>query len=88
MLIFQAYYEASEGFMTKLKPHTLHTERIKYWNADGSGNPPSLILALLNILLHKLATLGKHFEPEFKSLLKKWIYPIMAYVSNSNLQID
>ena len=31
-----------------------------------SGSPPSLILALLNIgiLLHKKATLGKHFGPE------------------------
>ena len=40
---------------------------VKYWNAGRSGNPPFLIPALWNIgiLLHKQATLGKHFEPKY-----------------------
>ena len=48
-------FEASEDIMTKFKSQGLHIIRIKYWNASGSGSPPSLILALWNIgiLLHK-----------------------------------
>ena len=38
----------------------------KNQNSGWRGNPPFLIPALWNIgiLLHKKATLGKHFEPE------------------------
>ena len=52
--------------MTKFESQGLHIIRIKYWNASGSGFPPCLIPALWNIgiLLHKQATLGKHFRPE------------------------
>ena len=52
------HFEASEDTMTKSKQQVLHVIRIKYWKADGSGNPPSLIPALWNIgiLLHKQAT--------------------------------
>ena len=50
-------FEASEDIMTKFKSQGLHIIRIKYWNASGSGSPPSLIPALWNIgiLLHKQA---------------------------------
>ena len=60
------HFEASENIITKFKSQGLHIIRIKYWKASGSGNPSSLIPALWNIgiLLHKQATLGKHFEPE------------------------
>jgi hypothetical protein len=57
-------FETSEDIITKLNLQALHIMRIKYWNGGGSGNHPFLILVLLNkyILLHKKATLGKHFE--------------------------
>ena len=59
-------FETSEDIITKLNLQALHIMRIKYWNGGGSGNRPFVILALLNkyILLHKKATLGKHFEPD------------------------
>ena len=49
------HFEASEDIMTKFKSLAFHIKRIKYWNAGGSGNPPSLIPALQNrdILLIK-----------------------------------
>ena len=56
---------------------SFHIIRIKYWNASRSGSPPTLIPALYNIgiLLHKQATLGKHFWPEcifvFDALFEK-----------------
>ena len=42
----------------------LYIIRIKYWNASGSGSPPSLIPALRNIgILHyKQAKLPKHLQ--------------------------
>ena len=42
----------------------LYTIKIKYWNASGSGFPPSLIPALQNIgiLHHKKAKLPKHLQ--------------------------
>ena len=43
------FFEASEDIMTKFKSQALRIIRIKYWNAGGSGNPPSLIPALWNI---------------------------------------
>ena len=51
------HFEASEGIITKFKSQGLFTIRIKFWNASGSGFPPSLIPALWNIgiLLHKQA---------------------------------
>ena len=60
------HFEASKDIITKFRSKCFHTIRIKYWNASGSGSPPSLIPALWNIgiLLHKQATLGKHFPPE------------------------
>ena len=64
------HFEATEDIITKFKSQGLHIIRIKYWNASGSGSPPSLIPALWNIgiLLHKQATLGKHFRPECRIL--------------------
>ena len=66
------HFEASEDIMMKFKSQALHIIIIKYCNAGGSGNPPSIIPALWNIgiLLHKQATrvLGltrtKHFDGE------------------------
>ena len=60
------HFAASEDIMTKSKSQGLHIIRIKYWNASRSGSPPPLIPALCNIgiLLHKQATVGKHFWPE------------------------
>ena len=62
------HFEASEDIVTKSKSQALHVISIKY---GGSGNPSSLIPALWNIgiILHKQATLGKHFEPECKYLI-------------------
>ena len=42
---------------SNFKSQGLHIIRIKFWNASGSGSPPSLIPALCNIgiLLHKQA---------------------------------
>ena len=56
------YFEASEDIVTKFKSQALHTIRIKYWKASGSGNPPSFIptlwkiaiLDLKNEILHQL----------------------------------
>ena len=60
------HFEASEYIMAKFKSQALHIIKIKYCNAGGSGNSPSLIPALWNIdiLLHKQATRTKLFEPE------------------------
>ena len=51
------HFVATEDIMTKFKSQGLHIIRIKYWNASGSGSPPSLIPTLWNIgiLLHKRA---------------------------------
>ena len=51
------HFEASEDIITKFKSQGLYTIKIKYWNASGSGFPPSLIPALQNIgiLHHKKA---------------------------------
>ena len=43
------HFEASEDIMTKFKSQALHIIRIQYWNAGGSGNPPSFIPTLWNI---------------------------------------
>jgi len=45
----------SEDTNAKLQSQGLYIIRIKYWNASGSGFPPSLIPSLRNIgiLLHK-----------------------------------
>ena len=62
------HFPASEDIMTKFKSQGLHIIRIHFWNACGSGSPPSLIPTLWNIgiLLHWKATLGKRFRPECK----------------------
>ena len=47
------HFEASEDVITKFKLQGLYTINIKYWNANWSGFPPSLIHALQNIgILH------------------------------------
>ena len=60
------HFEAIEDIMTKFISQGLHIIRIKYWNANGSGPHPSFVPALwiIGILLHKQATLGKHFCPQ------------------------
>jgi hypothetical protein len=57
-------FKASEDIITKLKSQGLHIIIIKYWNASGSGHPPSLISTLWNIgiLHHKEAKLPKHLQ--------------------------
>ena len=50
------HFEASEDIMTKFKSQALHTTRIKYWKASGSGNPPSFIPALQKIAILGLKT--------------------------------
>ena len=56
------HFEASEDIMAKSQ--AFHVIRIKYWNASGSGNPPSLNPTLWNIgILHyKQAKLCKHLQ--------------------------
>ena len=58
------HFVASEDIITKVKSQSLYTIKIKYWNASGSGFPPSLIPALQNIgiLHHKKAKLPKHLQ--------------------------
>ena len=58
------HFVASEDIITKFKSQGLYTIKIKYWNASGSGFPPSLIPALRNIsILHyKKAKLRKHLQ--------------------------
>ena len=47
------YFEASEDIITKFKSQALYITKIKYWQASGCGNPPSIIPAL-----RKIAILG------------------------------
>ena len=47
------HFEASKDIMTKFKPQALHIIKIKYWKANGNGNPPSFIP-----VLRKIAILG------------------------------
>ena len=66
VLLFQSLY--TEDIMTKFESQGLHIIRIKYWNASGSGSPPSLIPALWNIgtLLHKQAKRTKLLKILFR----------------------
>ena len=59
-----SHFEVTEDIMTKYKSQGFLIIRIKYWNASGSGSPPSLIPALWNIgiLLHKYAKLHKYMQ--------------------------
>ena len=58
------HFVASEDIITKFKSQGLYIIKIKYWNASGSGFPPSLIPALRNIgILHyKKGKLPKHLQ--------------------------
>ena len=58
------HFAASEDIMTKSKSQGFHIIRIKYWNASGSGFPPSLNPTLWNIgiLLYKQAELPIHLQ--------------------------
>ena len=55
---------ASEDIMTKFKAQGLYIKRIKYWNASGSGPPPSFNSTLWNIgiLQYKQAKLPIHLQ--------------------------
>ena len=55
------HFVASDDSINKFKSQGLYTKKIKYWNASGSGFPPSLIPALWNIgiLHHKKVKLRK-----------------------------
>ena len=62
------HFEASKDIMTKFKSQALHIRRNKYWNASGSGNPPSLIPVLRNIAILGLKTkFSILFARDFKS---------------------
>ena len=50
------HFEASKDIMTEFKSQTFHIIRIKYGNASGSGNPPSLIPVLRKIAILGLKT--------------------------------
>ena len=56
----------------------LYIIRTKYWNASGSGFPPSLILALWNIgILHyKQAKLPKHLQHSV-CMYCVWCFPLI-----------
>ena len=58
--------------MTKFRSQGLHIIRIKYWNASGSGFPPSLNPTLWNIgILHyKQDKLRKHLQHSVPVALK------------------
>ena len=62
-------------YITKFKSQGPYIIKIKYWNASGSGFPPSLIPALLNIgILHhkmeKLRILSQHSVHVFLWILQ------------------
>ena len=75
------HFEASEDIITKFKSQGLYTIKIEYWNASGSGFPPSLIPALRNIgiLHHKKAKLSKHLQ---HSVFKKKFTHNFASLAN------
>ena len=50
--LLSIHLEASEDIIAKFKSQSLHIIRIRHCNAGGSGNSPSLIPALWNIV-HK-----------------------------------
>ena len=65
------HFEVSEDIITKFKSQGLYIIRIKYWNASGSGPPPSLIPTLWNIgILHcNQAKLPKHLQHSVSTYL-------------------
>ena len=58
------HFEVSGDIMTKFKSQCFHIKIMKYWNASGSGSPPSLISAHWNsgILQYKQAKLRKYMQ--------------------------
>ena len=64
------YTKWLKNLITKFKSQGLYTIKIKYWNAGGSGFPPSLIPALWNIgiLHHEKAKLRKHMRQSVISI--------------------
>ena len=65
----------------EFKSQGLYTIKIKYWNASGSGFPPSLIPALQNIgvLHHKKAKLPKHLQHSVSTLTENKISFCLRY---------
>ena len=74
--------------------HKAFIPKIKYWNASGSGFPPSLIPALqiIDILHHKKAKLPKHLQQSVcksclhASLVWVLIFFNMPYNANKTIQ--
>ena len=62
--------------MTKFKAQGLYIKRIKYWNASGSGPPPSFIPKLWNIgiLQYKQAKRPIHLQHSVRDYLLKQIW--------------
>ena len=74
--------------MTKFKSQCLYIIRIKYWNASGSGSPPSLIPAHWNIgILHsKQAKMRKDMQQsiylrDLSAIFLKFLCAICMYAS-------
>ena len=81
--------------MTKFKSHGLYIIRIKYWNASGSGNPPSLISALRkiailgpkNVIFFTFFNLFSIEQTNFK-FLKEALVTVWTLMSSYQNQID
>ena len=73
------HFVASEDIITKFKSQGLYTIKIKYWNASGSGFPPSLIPALWNIgiLHHKKAKLRNNMRQSVKPYKAAYNYVLI-----------
>ena len=70
-----------ENIFTKFKSQGLYAIKIKYWNASGSGFPPSLIPALRNIgILH-------HKKEKLRILLQQSVNLIINCMNHTNLNI-
>ena len=76
------HFVASEDIITEFKSQVLYTIKIKYWNAVGSGFPPSLIPALQNI------GISHHKKAELRILLQRSVGNPKPECLNSNSMID
>ena len=84
------HFIASEDAITKFKSQGPYTIKINYWNASGSGFPPSLIPVLRNIgILHyKKAKLRKHLQQSVLPFLRalSQVLPLTEkYLLNSKM---
>ena len=71
----------------KFKSQALHVITIKYWKADGSGNPPSLIPALWKIAIYVIKT-KLYVLFCTRGFLDKPSLTIDVFTLNSSLVLD